>query len=74
MIVESNLPKPVRFKGSTLKTVFMMKTMKDSTEDSRSLENVNRIRIQIGLSPVKKLEKGRCILNCFELFFDQGNR
>ena len=58
-----------RFKGSTLKTVFLLKSMSPRGKQIFSLENVNQIRLQIGLSPVKKLEKGRGILNCYERFF-----
>jgi hypothetical protein len=59
-----------RFKGSTLKTIFMLKTVFTSPEQSLSPENVNRIRLQLGLSPVKKLEKGKGILNGYETFFN----
>lgn len=61
-----------RFKGSTLKTVLLMKTMDNSEKNVISLENVNRVRLLAGLSPVKKLEKGRGILNCYMKFFVQG--
>jgi len=58
-----------RFKGSTLKTIFMLKASATALKQPLSLENVNRIRITVGLSPVKKLEKGKGILNCYEKFF-----
>lgn len=58
-----------RFKGSTLKTAFLLKTAEPETKQMISLENVNHIRMQIGLSPVKKLERGKGILNCYEKFF-----
>lgn len=59
-----------RFKGSTLKTIFLLRAATSAEEKPLSLENVNRIREQVGLSPVKKLEKGKGILNCYKTFFD----
>jgi len=59
-------PFTIRFKGSTLKTAYLMKT---STPEIPSLNKVNNIRKQIGLSPVKKLERSKGILNCYEKFF-----
>ena len=56
----------IRFKGSTLKTVYLLKTI---SPEIPSLNNVNNIRKQIGLSPVKKLERNKGILNCYEKFF-----
>lgn len=61
----------LRFKGSTLKTALMILLMNPSIKQILSLEKVNQVRIQIGLSPVKKLERGKGILNCLELFFVQ---
>lgn len=61
-----------RFKGSTLKTVFALRTATTSPGQMFSLENVNQIRLQVGLSPVKKLERGKGILKCYETFFDSG--
>ena len=58
-----------RFKGSTLKTVFLLKSVSHGVRQMFTLQDVNQIRLQIGLSPVKKLEKGRGILNCYERFF-----
>lgn len=60
-----------RFKGSTLKTALMIKTMNPSAKQILSLERVNQVRMQIGLSPVKKLERGTGILNCLGRFFVQ---
>lgn len=60
-----------RFKGSTLKTIFMLKAVERGPQQPIALETVNRIRVQVGLSPVKKLEKGKGILNGYEKFFDQ---
>ncbi|HEY3370236.1 MAG TPA: hypothetical protein VGK10_05265 [Prolixibacteraceae bacterium] len=64
-------PFSMRFKGSTLKTVWMLKTNSPSPQHSPSLEKVNQLRIQIGLSPVKKLDRSKGILNCYEKFFLQ---
>jgi len=61
----------MRFKGSTLKTVYLLKIHSVSHHEKLSLEKVNRIRIQIDLSPVKKLERNKGISNCHEKFFDQ---
>lgn len=60
----------VRFKGSGLKTAFELKTNIRDGEEMLSLENVNRVRMHIGLSPVKKLERNKGILKCYEKFFD----
>lgn len=59
----------VRFKGSTLKTVFLLKARQKDSTASVSLENVNQVRVQIGLSPIKKLDRNKGILNCLEKFF-----
>lgn len=59
----------IRFKGSTLKTVYLLKTDFAHLQEPPSLERVNRVRIQIGLSPVKKLDRNKGILNCYEKFF-----
>jgi hypothetical protein len=59
----------IRFKGSTLKTVFLLRFYKNKECETPSLEQVNQIRAQIGLSPVKKLEYGKGILKCLETFF-----
>jgi hypothetical protein len=48
-----------RFKGSTLKTALMIKTMNPSGKQILSLEMVNQVRVQIGLSPVKNWKEGR---------------
>jgi hypothetical protein len=59
----------IRFKGSTLKTAYLLKSLFSDPQESHSLEKVNRVRLQIGLSPVKKLDRNRGILNCFDKFF-----
>lgn len=67
-----NSPFSFRFKGSTLKTVYKLKTNFEESIGTISLEKVNLIRKQIGLSPIKKLERTKGILNCYEKFFDQN--
>jgi len=59
----------IRFKGSTLKTAYLFKSRFSDREESLSLEKVNQVRLRIGLSPVKKLDRNRGILNCFDKFF-----
>jgi len=59
----------IRFKGSTLKTAYLLKIRSSISGEAPTLAMVNRVRIQIGLSPVKKLERNMGILNCYEKFF-----
>lgn len=59
----------IRFKGSTLKTAFLFKSTFSGRPELLSLEKVNQVRLRIALSPVKKLDRNRGILNCFEKFF-----
>ena len=66
-------PFTIRLKGSTLKTAYLLKVGFGISQEMLSLENVNRVRMQIGLSPVKKLERGKGILNCYEKFFNMTN-
>jgi hypothetical protein len=63
-------PFNIRFKGTTLKTVYMLKTSTNGLREQPSLEMMNQIRRQIGLSPVKKLWRSKDIFNCFEIFFE----
>jgi hypothetical protein len=63
-------PLTLRFKGSTLKTAYKLKTSFEGHIETISMENVNLIRNQIGLSPIKKLERSKGILNCYEKFFN----
>lgn len=58
----------IRFKGSTLKTIYQLKVGKKKTVHSPSLVQVNQTRQKIGLSPVKKLVKGKGILKCYHQF------
>ena len=62
-------PLVVRFKGSTLKTAYILKINFDERPELPSLEAVNKVRQQIGLSPVKKLEHDKGILKCYTQFF-----
>lgn len=66
-----NGPFTTRFKGSTLKTAYLLKTSFSGSPETLSMEKVNRKRMQIGLSPVKKLDRSKGILNCYEKFFSQ---
>lgn len=62
-------PHTVRFKGSTLKTICLLKMNIPGQIKTPSLDIVNRVRIQVGLSPVGKLEPHKGILACYEKFF-----
>lgn len=64
-------PFTIRFKGSTLKTAYLLRTEFKDFQESLTLEQVNRVRTQIGLSPVKKLDRSKGILNCYEKFFSK---
>jgi hypothetical protein len=59
----------MRFKGSTLKTVYLLRADYKGTGEEIPVEKVNEARVRAGLSPVKRLEQGRGILNCWEKFF-----
>ncbi len=61
-------PFSVRFKGSTLKTIYMLQACSAKSQDSPSLEEVNRIRSAISLSPAKQLEDGKGISRCYKKF------
>jgi hypothetical protein len=63
-------PFSTRFKGSTLKTIYLLKYNFKGVQEIPSLEKVNRIRMQIGLSPVKKLDRNKGLLKCFEQFIN----
>jgi hypothetical protein len=58
-----------RFRGSTLKTVCLLRTCYPGLLETFSLGQVNNVRKQIGLSPVKRLEPGKGILHCRAVFF-----
>ncbi|HZK95999.1 MAG TPA: hypothetical protein VFC67_17500 [Prolixibacteraceae bacterium] len=67
-------PFTIRLKGSSLKTIYMLKTCFEDFPESLSLEKVNQIRMQIGLSPVKKLDRNKGILKCYASFFNNPTR
>ncbi len=60
----------IRFKGSTLKTIWLLKAICKDSEEIPSPEKVNLIRMQVGLSPVKRLERNKGILKCYASFFN----
>lgn len=59
----------VRFKGSTLKTIFLLKINKQVAEKEPSLHIINRVRMQVGLSPINKLDPNKGILSSYRKFF-----
>lgn len=59
----------IRFKGSTLKTVYLLKAYSIHSGETISLEKVNQVRKQVGLSPVKNMNRSNGIVHCFERFF-----
>ena len=61
-------PFTVRFKGSTLKSVYLLMNRFRGFQETISLEEVNRVRMLAGLSPVKKLDRNKGILKCYERF------
>jgi len=65
-----NSPFTIRFKGSTLKTVYLLKVSFTGFQETLSLESVNRTRMQIGLSPVRKLDRNKGILKCYISLFE----
>ncbi len=58
----------IRFKGSTLKTIYRLKAEMADLQRIPSLEEVNRNRNEMSLAPVKKLEQGKGILKCYQEF------
>ena len=58
----------IRFKGSTLKTIYLLKAEMADPQRIPSLEDVNRSRKEMGLAPVKKLEQSKSILKCYQEF------
>ncbi|MCX6237299.1 MAG: hypothetical protein NTY07_07025, partial [Bacteroidia bacterium] len=47
----------------------LLKKSLSAFQETLTLEKVNRVRMQVGLSPVKKLERNKGILKCYEKFF-----
>jgi len=64
-------PLMTRYKGSSLKTLYMLKASYKDFPVSLSLEKINITRMQIGLSPVKKFDRNIGLLKCFEQFFSK---
>lgn len=62
-------PYSIRFKGATLKTVYQLKNKYPAISGPPSLNMVNLARIEIGLSPVKRLMAGKGMLKCWNSFF-----
>ena len=62
-------PFSIRYKGSTLKTVYLLKANSRVAKATPSLELVNRLRSLAGLSPVKDMRRINAIINCYEEFF-----
>ena len=58
-----------RFRGSTLKTVCLLKNICGDLQEPLSLESVNAARALIALSPIKSLERNKGISNCYGKFF-----
>lgn len=59
-------PLSFRLKGSTLKTLLLLKL---EFPDIQSVDQLNKVRRNIGLSPIKKLEAGKGILSYYEKLF-----
>ncbi|WP_372775884.1 hypothetical protein [Mangrovibacterium sp.] len=57
----------LRFKGSTLKTAYGLKM---GRLNRPTLMDVNRVREQIGLSPIRKLEFNKGIMKCYRFLVD----
>lgn len=62
-------PHTIRIKGSTLKTVVMMRQFINIHGDELNLEVVNAARRQIGLSPVKSLHRHKGFMKCYDMMF-----
>jgi hypothetical protein len=59
----------IRFKGSSLKTIYQFKMEFPDKKSPFELDLVNKARKKSNLPPIKKLEPGKGILRCWELFF-----
>jgi len=62
-------PYTIRFKGSTLKTICLIKIYSPASNEIPSLEIVNKVRNLAGLSPINKLDPGKGILSYYKKFF-----
>ncbi|MHC1777036.1 MAG: hypothetical protein AB9834_16670 [Lentimicrobium sp.] len=61
-------PFTIRFKGSTLKTVYLLKASFGGRVEYLSQELINNARSQINLSPVSGLHRCKGIINCYRIF------
>jgi hypothetical protein len=61
-------PYSIRYKGTTLKTVYKLLSSFKHSGFMPDLDTVNQARIGIGLSPVKRLTAGNGILKCWKEF------
>jgi len=61
-------PYSIRFKGATLKTVYHLKSKYSTMTGPPPLNMVNHARIEIGLSPIKRLIPDKGILKCWNSF------
>jgi len=61
-------PFTIRFKGSTLKTVYLLKTGFGGQVEMLSTELINRARKQINLSPISSLDRCKGIMHCYRTF------
>lgn len=66
-------PYSIRFKGSTLKTIYQLMGHFKDIPHQPDIEAVNIARMQIGLSPVKRLVPGGGILKCWD-YFSKGKK
>ena len=69
---EPEIPFPVRFnifKHHRNYIIYIFKSFFKGSNEFPTLEKVNQIRTQIGFSPVRKLDRNRGILKCYETFY-----
>lgn len=58
----------LRFKGSTLKTVCLLGVFYPDFQENISSEMLNRVRTQLGLSPLSRTDCCKGIIHCFLTF------
>ena len=58
--------KSLRFKGSTLKTVYALKVSFPTLQVPITINQINIARGAVGLPPVKQIEQGKGIWRCLE--------
>ncbi|MBW6492292.1 MAG: hypothetical protein K0B15_13990 [Lentimicrobium sp.] len=61
-------PFTLRFKGSTLKTVCLLSIFYPGFQGNISPEMLTRVREQLGLSPLSRIERCKGIIHCFLTF------